>query len=104
VRTCSALAARTKFEEEAVETAADISSGLVICQMGLARQAGAGSRIPFKIEPNPWNWATPSRCGPEPLVSAELDRFGSRFPPIGAAKGRVRAKSFVRGSGTGMMG
>jgi len=26
------------------------------------------------------------------------------FPPIGAAKGRVRAKSFVRGSGRGMMG
>ena len=61
-------------------------------------------QVPFKMERNPWNGATRSLCGLEPLVSAELDRFGSRFPPIGAAKGRVRAKSFVRGSGTGMMG
>jgi hypothetical protein len=36
--------------------------------------------------------------------SPELDWFGSRFPPIRAAKGRLHAKSFVRDPWTDMMG
>jgi len=56
-------------------------------------------QVPFKMERNPWNGATRSLCGLEPLVSAELIDLVPASPLLAPQKGAFVPKALFAARG-----